>query len=194
MKGKRLWYTFRLYTILTGSGRADYLRKHHVYGAIGERCNFQDRKVPLFPNLIKMGDHVRISSNVVFLTHDMVHMILNTWKGSNDIKENAGCIKIGNNVFIGAGVIIHPNVEIGNNVIIGAGSVVTQDIPSDSVVEGNPATILCKLSMLYAMRKMRKPYPDGISLRDGEFANEKVAEYLWGIFDKKHSVNVESEK
>lgn len=189
---KRLWYTLRLYTIRTGSGRADYLKKHNVYGAIGERCNFQDRKVPLYPNLIKMGDHVRVSSNVVFLTHDMVHKILNTWKGTDEIKENMGCIKIGNNVFIGAGVIIHPNVEIGDNVIIGAGSVVTKDIPSDSVVEGNPANVLCKLSMLYAMRKMRKPYPDGMNLRNGAFANETAADYLWDIFEKKHSANKES--
>ena len=186
MKDKRLWHIIRLYTIRTGSGRANYLRKHGVYGAIGTECNFQDRKVPLYPNLIKMGNHVRISSNVVFLTHDMVHKILNYWKGEQVLKENAGCIKIGDNVFIGAGVIIHPNVEIGSNVVIGAGSVVTKDIPSNSVVEGNPAAVVCKLDMLYAIRKIKKPYPDDVVLRNGAFASEKAAEILWGAFEKSH--------
>ena len=47
-------------------------------------------------------------------------------------------VTIGNNVFIGAGAIILPNVKIGDNVIIGAGSVVTKDIPNNSVCAGIP--------------------------------------------------------
>lgn len=190
MNGKRLWHTLRLCTILTSSGRAEYLKRHHVYGAIGDNCHFQGRIVPLFPNLIKIGNHVRISSDVSFLTHDMIHTILNTWKGEKELKENAGCIKIGNNVFIGAQVIIHANVEIGDNVVIGAGSVITKNIPSNSIVEGNPAKVLRGLDVLYAMRKIQKPYPDNMHLRDGEFAGEKVAEYLWGVFEKKHKGNI----
>ena len=50
--------------------------------------------------------------------------------------------QIGNNVFVGSGSIILPGVTIGNNVIVGAGSVVRTDIPDDSVVTGNPATII----------------------------------------------------
>jgi maltose O-acetyltransferase len=50
-----------------------------------------------------------------------------------------GLVKIGDNVFIGAGSIILPNVKIGNNVIIGAGSIVTKDVPDNSLVAGNPA-------------------------------------------------------
>lgn len=46
--------------------------------------------------------------------------------------------KIGNNVRIGSNVTILP-VTIGDNVVIGAGSVVTKDIPSNTVVKGNPA-------------------------------------------------------
>lgn len=45
---------------------------------------------------------------------------------------------IGNNVRIGSNATILP-VTIGDNVIIGAGSVVTKDIPSNTVVKGNPA-------------------------------------------------------
>lgn len=185
MKGKRLWHTLRLCCYVKGSHRADYLRKHNVYGAIGTGCNFQDRKVPLYPNLIRIGDNVRISSNVIFLTHDTIHKVLNLWKGSDDIPENAGCIQIGNNVFIGAHVIIHPNVRIGDNVIIGAGSVVTKDIPSECVVEGNPASTVCKTDILYAMRKIKPSYPKEIRLRKGDFVTDEAATYLWEQFDKK---------
>lgn len=49
---------------------------------------------------------------------------------------------IGDNVIIGAGAVILNNVKIGNNAIIGANSVVTKDVPSNSVVAGNPAHII----------------------------------------------------
>ncbi len=54
------------------------------------------------------------------------------------------CPRIGNNVDIGANVVIIGDIEIGDNVIIGAGAVVTKSIPSDCVVVGNPARILEK--------------------------------------------------
>ena len=46
---------------------------------------------------------------------------------------------IGDNVDVGAGVIIIGNVKIGDNVRIGAGSVVVRDIPGNCVAVGNPA-------------------------------------------------------
>jgi putative colanic acid biosynthesis acetyltransferase WcaB len=54
------------------------------------------------------------------------------------------CPRIGNNVDIGANVVIIGDIEIGDNVIIGAGTVVTKSIPANSVVVGNPARILDK--------------------------------------------------
>jgi acetyltransferase-like isoleucine patch superfamily enzyme len=46
--------------------------------------------------------------------------------------------KIGNNVRIGSNATILP-VNIGDNVVIGAGAVVTKNVPSNSIVKGNPA-------------------------------------------------------
>ncbi len=51
---------------------------------------------------------------------------------------------IGNNVKLGANVIIIGGITIGDNVIVGAGSVVVKDIPANSVIAGNPAKIIRK--------------------------------------------------
>ena len=51
-------------------------------------------------------------------------------------------VRIGNNVWIGAGAMIMPGVTIGDNTVIGAGSVVTKDIPANVVAVGNPCRVL----------------------------------------------------
>lgn len=187
MDFKRVWHSFRLWTFASPTKRADYLRKHHIYAEMGEGCSFQGRKVPLYPNLIKFGNNVRMAGNVSFLTHDMTHIIMNNYKGENTLREDAGCISIGNNVFIGSMVVIMKNVQIGDNVIIAPGSVVETDIPSNSVAGGVPAKVQCKLDVLYAIRKMKgEAYPKNCELRNGDFANAEAASYLWAEFDKKH--------
>ena len=52
---------------------------------------------------------------------------------------------IKDNVWIGEGVAIMPNVRIGKNAIIGANAVVTKDVPENTVVGGNPAKIIKQL-------------------------------------------------
>lgn len=56
--------------------------------------------------------------------------------------EFAKKINIGNNVWLGAGVIVLAGVTIGDNTVIGAGSVVTKNIPSDVVAVGNPCKVI----------------------------------------------------
>ena len=62
-------------------------------------------------------------------------------------RRNAGLeyalpITVGDNVWIGMGVLVCPGVTIGSNVVIGAGSVVAKDIPSGVVAVGNPCRVL----------------------------------------------------
>jgi maltose O-acetyltransferase len=57
-------------------------------------------------------------------------------------RELATPIFIGDNVWIGGGVIVCPGVRIGSNTTIGAGSVVTKDIPDNVVAAGNPCRVL----------------------------------------------------
>lgn len=56
--------------------------------------------------------------------------------------EYAKPITIGDNVWIGGGSIINPGVTIGSNVVVATGTVVTEDIPDNAMVEGNPAHIV----------------------------------------------------
>lgn len=96
------------------------------------------------PYLITLRKNCRISSNVLFFTHDGgTHAFREFDKYKNVIKY--GKIVVGENTFVGAGSIILPDVKIGNNCVIGAGSVVTKDVPDKTVVCGIPAKAICTL-------------------------------------------------
>lgn len=51
-------------------------------------------------------------------------------------------VKIGNDVWFGAGAIVLKGVKIGDGAVIGAGAVVTKDVPPYAIVAGNPAKFL----------------------------------------------------
>ena len=59
--------------------------------------------------------------------------------------ETAYPVTIGEDTWLGGGVIVCPGVTIGKRCIIGAGSVVTKDIPDDCVAVGNPAKVIRKV-------------------------------------------------
>jgi maltose O-acetyltransferase len=50
-------------------------------------------------------------------------------------------ITVGNNVWLGGGVIVCPGVTIGDDTVVGAGAVVTRDLPAGVVAAGNPARV-----------------------------------------------------
>lgn len=65
----------------------------------------------------------------------------------NDYKT--GIPTLGNDIFIGTNVVILGEIKIGNNVMIGANSFVIDDIPSNSLVTGNPAKVVKKINKDY---------------------------------------------
>jgi len=94
---------------------------------------------------IEIGSNVNIGSNVRIFDHDF-HALnyLHRRKGGKDSSHvTSESVIIEDDVFIGTNSLILKGVHIGGRSIIGAGSVVTlKNIPTDSLVAGNPAVIV----------------------------------------------------
>jgi len=90
---------------------------------------------------ITIGSHVQIGPNVQLLTptHPLDPAL------RREKLEAAESIVIGDNVWLGGGVIVLPGVTIGENSVIGAGAVVTRDVPANVVAVGNPARVIRRL-------------------------------------------------
>ncbi len=141
---KRVFWSVILKFLPGGAKKkTEFIRKHHLFGSIGNNCSIQKWKLPLHSELVYLHDNVKIASNVGFVTHDIIHCMLNKKYDTLDFVEKVGCIEIMNNVFIGSGTRILYNTRIGNNVIIGSGSLVNKDIPDNSVCAGIPARYIC---------------------------------------------------
>jgi len=84
---------------------------------------------------VEIGDMTQIGPGVQILTADHPRDSETRAKGL----EFGRSIRIGRNVWIGAGALIMPGVTIGDNSLIGAGSVVTRDVLPGVSVMGNPA-------------------------------------------------------
>ncbi|MDQ2677308.1 MAG: sugar O-acetyltransferase [Actinomycetota bacterium] len=90
---------------------------------------------------IRIGDDVQIGPNVQLLTptHPLdADLRRDKW-------EAAEPITIGDNVWLGGGVVVLPGVTIGSDTVVGAGSVVTKDLPAGVLAVGNPARVIRQL-------------------------------------------------
>ncbi|MFI1463331.1 sugar O-acetyltransferase [Nocardia carnea] len=91
---------------------------------------------------VRIGDDVSIGPRAQLLTalHPMDDHELRRQRW-----ETAAPITIGDNVWLGGGVIVCPGVTIGTNAVIGAGSVVTRDVPPQVFAAGNPCRVIRRL-------------------------------------------------
>lgn len=97
---------------------------------VNSGCKFQDQ------GGITIGDGALIGHNVVLAT-------LNHGMAPSDRHDLLPApIRIGKNVWIGAGAIVLPGVTIGDNAVVAAGAVVAKDVPAGAVVGGVPAKVL----------------------------------------------------
>ena len=87
---------------------------------------------------VVFGDDVRIGPDCTFCTPNHAMQAQMRKEGYMIFKP----IRVGNNVWFGAGVLVLPGVTIGDNSVIGAGSVVTKDIPAGVFAAGNPCKVI----------------------------------------------------
>ena len=105
---------------------------------VGDRSFANFGLVALDVAPIVIGADVQIGPNVQLLTP--THPVepgprREKWEGARPIT-------IGDNVWLGGGVIVLPGVTIGENTVVGAGAVVTRDLPANVVAVGNPARVI----------------------------------------------------
>lgn len=189
MKPKRLFQTLKLMLISESSERAKYLKEKKIFASVGEGCSYMNRTVPLYPELIKLGDNVHLASNVSFLTHDISFLVLNNLCGEKKFKERIGCIEICDNTFVGAGVRIMYDTRIGKNCIIASGSVVTHDIPDNCVAGGVPAKVICSIDDYIEKYNSKAAYPEELRPRR-QTVSPELADWMWTDFEARHKTGL----
>ena len=138
-------------------GRTEMLRG--MFAEIGEGCYIEP---PLRANWggkhIHLGNYIYINFNFTAVDDGEIYIGNHVMLGPNVTIATAGhpvypplrergiqynlSVRIGDNVWVGAGVVMVPGVTIGENAVIGAGSVVTKDIPANVVAVGNPCRVM----------------------------------------------------
>lgn len=89
-----------------------------------------------YPHWVSIGNGVQIGVRTTIMAH--IHLLpprTNSYEDQEYIS-----VRIEDDVAIGTGVIICPNVTIGRGAVVGAGSVVTSSVPPLTMVQGNPAS------------------------------------------------------
>jgi acetyltransferase-like isoleucine patch superfamily enzyme len=95
---------------------------------------------------VTIEDNVFVGHNVTFINDKYPRATTSngTLQTERDWRVEKTVVKKG--ASIGSGVTILANVTIGENAIVGAGSVVTKDVPPNTIVAGNPAREVRKVS------------------------------------------------
>ncbi|MBF6567579.1 MAG: acyltransferase [Candidatus Binataceae bacterium] len=114
---------------------------------IGERVHIASDVMmeTAYPQWISIGNDVQVGIRCLIIAH--IHSLL---PHEEDL-SNYVSVKIEDEVYLGAGSIILPNVTIGRGAVITAGSVVTRSIPAMTMVQGNPAKAVarCGIPLLW---------------------------------------------
>lgn len=129
------------------------------------RMNDSKHKRIIFGNDVQINDYVHISAiekvdignNVLMASHvyisdnshgyyDGSHCDSSPVTPPKDRAYKVAPVKIGDNVWLGEGVIVMPGVEIGSGCVIGAHSIVNKSIPANCIAVGSPAKVIKKYS------------------------------------------------
>ncbi|MFC4873234.1 sugar O-acetyltransferase [Negadavirga shengliensis] len=125
-KGRELWIEPPFY--------CDY--GYNIFA--GDQVFFNFNCTILDVNKVTIGDRSMFGPNVQI--YAATHPV--DWKERSTLLEFGLPVTIGSDVWVGGGAIICPGVTVGDRSIIAAGAVVTKDVPSDTLVGGNPARVI----------------------------------------------------
>ncbi len=103
---------------------------------VGERCYLWAGDST---GTIRLGDKVLLAPEV-FITASNYGTVAGT--PIMDQPKREADIVIGDDVWLGARVVVLPGVTIGDGVIVGAGSVVSKDLPANAIAVGSPAKVV----------------------------------------------------
>ena len=126
-----------------------YLESEGAVIGKGTRLNCKISSFGTEPYLIRIGENCLLAKDIDLITHDGAIKVLNSLGKFENNMDKMGPVIIGNNVYVGVGAFVMPNVHIGDNSIIGAGAIVTKDIPANSVAVGIPARVICSTEDYY---------------------------------------------
>lgn len=127
---------------------------------IGKRCFFNYNLTIQDDAPVTIGDDNNFGPNLTIVT-PLHPMLPNERK---QMLDGNGCpkrfcyakpVRIGNDCWFGANVVVCPGVTIGDGCVIGAGSVVTRDVPPLSFAAGNPCRVIRPITEADSMN--RKP-------------------------------------
>jgi acetyltransferase-like isoleucine patch superfamily enzyme len=109
--------------------------------SIGEDTHIQPRcQFSAYKGAIEIGCSVQIAPNCAFYPYE------HEFKSGEPIKSQAlkthGGIVIGDDAWLGVGVIVLDGSRIGTGAVIGAGSVVKSEIPAEAIAVGVPARVI----------------------------------------------------
>jgi maltose O-acetyltransferase len=108
---------------------------------VGARTFINFGLVALDVAAIRLGGDVQVGPNVQLLT--ATHPL------DPDVRrqkwERGAPIQVGDNAWLGGGVIVCPGVTIGENTVVGAGAVVLDDLPAGVLAAGTPARVIREL-------------------------------------------------
>lgn len=105
---------------------------------VGENTSFNHGCIIVSYEKITIGKDVQFGPNVLIYDHDHDFRAKN---GLKELKYKTSPVEIGNNVWIGANVIILRGTKIGDNCVVGAGSVIKGEFESDTVIIQKRETI-----------------------------------------------------
>jgi len=109
---------------------------------IGANCSLNPFAIVYGHGGVRIGNGVRIAAHTIIIPAN--HDISAEGAALFESGVSARGIEIGDNVWLGAGVVVLDGVQIGHNSIVGAGSVVTRSVPANTTVAGVPARLIAE--------------------------------------------------